>query len=104
MKMGKLASASLTGAIALVLATGGAAFAETSEVGGGTWEHGTTGAWGDGTVYSNYLHDSKSHGSSVENCDGVIDRSPTVAPGVWSNAQTYAVAFCADYAYWRVVE
>lgn len=93
----------LFGAAAFFLAPAGAALADTDYVGGGKWEHGTTGGNGGGTVYSNYYHGGASHGSSVENCDGVVDRSPTVGGGSWSNASTYAVPNCADQAYWRKV-
>ncbi|WP_211351843.1 lactococcin 972 family bacteriocin [Haloactinospora alba] len=101
MKKKNLRKVVLAGAIAFSLAPAGAALADTDYVGGGTWEHGTTGGSGGGTVYSNYHHSSEAHGSSVKNCDGVVDRSPTVSPGSWSNAQANAIKNCADQAYWR---
>ncbi len=67
---------------------------------GGTWDYGTSGS----VIWSDYHHPSRSHGSSVENCDGNLTRSPTVLPGQWSHAQRNdGCTFAVDYAYYRVV-
>ncbi|MCU1528211.1 MAG: lactococcin family bacteriocin [Frondihabitans sp.] len=47
---------------------------------GGTWEYGVNSR----DVYSNYLHMSRPHGSSVKNGNGVIRRSEFVRKGGWS--------------------
>lgn len=70
---------------------------------GGTWSYGTTGAFGGGTIYSDYLHNSRAHGSTVVNADGVIDRSPVASAGSWSHAEAPAIPWAVDDAfYWLV--
>lgn len=94
--------ASVLGSIAMVtvMASVSLASAATHHVSGGVWDHGTTGLFGDGTVYSNYFHASKVHGSSVKNANGKTAKSGDVAKGKTSYASTNAVAFKTDYAYY----
>lgn len=67
---------------------------------GGKWNYGTTGPNGGGTVYSNYYHPKKSHGSTVVNANKVTNRSPVAAKGKWSNASTTAIPNQVDRAYY----
>ena len=86
----------------LILGGASAAMATTENPPeGGTWDYGTSGS----LIYSNYKHDSRSHGSSVENCHGQLWRSPNVGPGSWSKVSTDhggAAWGAVDYAYYRV--
>ncbi|MGN6238950.1 MAG: lactococcin 972 family bacteriocin [Cellulosimicrobium cellulans] len=61
---GKLRKPVVAVALAVAAVAGGAgtAYATISYVGGGTWDHGV----GGGTVWSDYYHGSKCHGSSVQ--------------------------------------
>ena len=87
----------------LILGGAGAATAETAYPDeGGTWDYGTSGSF----IWSNYLHETRSHGSSVKNCHGQLWRSPNVLAGSWSNVSTDQG--CpnwgdVDYAYYRVL-
>lgn len=75
------------------------ASATTSYVSGGTWDHGTTGATGGGTVYSNYYHKTKRHYSSVINYQGNYNRD-NAAKGEKSIASLPAKAGETDHAYY----
>ncbi len=75
------------------------ASAATSHVSGGTWNHGTTGAHGGGTVYSNYYHKAKRHYSSVINYQGKYDRD-NAAKSKQSLASLPAQAGEVDHAYY----
>lgn len=67
---------------------------------GGKWEYGTDGP----SIWSNYYHKTRSHGSSVRNCHGDLTRSPVVNPGQWSNASRGdGCKRGVDQAYYRVV-
>ena len=94
-----------SGKVAADSTTGGEVSPLTTEypAEGGTWNYGTTGLTGGGTVYSDYLHNSRAHGSTVENADGLTDRSPTAVAGAWSHAEAPAVAWAVDYAYYWLV-
>ncbi|MBB4071312.1 lactococcin 972 family bacteriocin [Canibacter oris] len=68
---------------------------------GGTWDYGVDSS----TIWSNYYHSTRSHGSSVRNCHGSLTRSPNVGPGHWSHATRYDGCtgwFKTDQAYYRV--
>lgn len=52
---------------------------------GGTWDHGVS-----STVWSQYLHNSKEHGSSAMNGDGNMDKDYNVRPGRASYASVKA--------------
>ncbi|MEJ5929043.1 lactococcin 972 family bacteriocin [Corynebacterium sp. H128] len=68
---------------------------------GGTWNYGTTGPNGGGVVYSDFLHDSRPHGSSVTNAHGETDRSAVFTGGAWSHAELPAVENEVDQSfYW----
>lgn len=78
------------------------AVAVTSYPSGGTWEYSTDGS----TIWSNYYHSKKSHGSSVRNCKGKLTRSPNVTKGKWANAlRTDGCTGLGeiDQAYYRVL-
>jgi lactococcin 972 family bacteriocin len=89
---------SAAGAAALGVALAAPAMAE--QVGGGTWYHGTTGALGGGTVYSEYHHGSNCHTASVRNAHGATDWDSAGA-GSWAMASTSAVPLQTDYSYWN---
>ena len=92
---------SLAVAVGLVLATvsGTAAYAAYDvkyPAEGGKWEYGTSGT----QVYSNYIHYSKFHGSSVNNEYGLV-RSPDVQGNTWANARNRQ-ANSGNQAFYRV--
>ncbi|MFW6720669.1 lactococcin 972 family bacteriocin [Streptomyces sp. MAR4 CNY-716] len=89
MKFAKLAVV----AGAIVAATVTPALAETSYVGGGTWVHGLTGH----TVYSDYYHYGKCHGST--SVGTYTDRDAAFA-GLWSETEAPRPVTGAE-AYWR---
>ncbi|MFC6094851.1 lactococcin 972 family bacteriocin [Saccharothrix lopnurensis] len=68
------------------------------EVGGGTWDYGTSANQG----WSNYLHGTKNHGATVSQGSRAV-RSDT-GPGVWANTTINRDIFSNDpiRAYWRV--
>lgn len=78
----------------------GVAAAGLKYTGTGWWTYGTTGIFGDGTVYSNLTDAAFNHKTSVCNADGYWDRSGWKAPGTPAKASKYAVAFKTDYAYY----
>jgi lactococcin 972 family bacteriocin len=82
--------------VASVFAVGIAApaLATVTNVDGGTWSYGVDG----GLVYSNYLHPTACHGSSVKGEQWVF--SPNAAPGYWSSASATA-AWRGNKAYYR---
>ena len=56
---------------------------------GGTWNWGIVGGKPGGTTYSEYLHDSKTHGSTAQNSSGA-NRSAAVSAKKWSSASITA--------------
>lgn len=97
--------ASVVGSIAFVtiMASASLASATTSSVGGGTWKYGTTGIFGGGEVYSEYLHQSKIHGASTINAKGSIKKHWNVGKGKWAyNTRQKAYDWQTDKAYWTV--
>lgn len=82
---------------ALVGAAATPALAITENVGGGTWNYGTS----KETVWSNYWHTSAKHGSSVRNGYGDEERSACKNADTWSYADLKAHPDETDYAYWR---
>ncbi|GAA0925768.1 lactococcin 972 family bacteriocin [Nonomuraea longicatena] len=68
---------------------------EVVNVGGGTWDYGTTSSRG---TWSNYYHGSRWHGSSAQGT--YFDRSPCVRPGAWSRAWAPR-ASSGNRAWWR---
>lgn len=89
----------LATAIATVAVTGGLAapaLATTTNVGGGTWSYGTSSS----SVYSNYLHPTRLHGSSVKRGDTVF-RSNCAAAGTWAKASASKSWYQVDYSYYR---
>ena len=73
------------------------AAATTFSVGGGTWSYGV-----GSTVWSNYHHPSKIHGSSVVNGNGVTDTDYNRQPGETSHASATAVDGKTDHAYYCI--
>jgi len=67
---------------------------------GGTWQYGTTLWGGCGDVYSNFLHNSRRHHSSVLNADNVYAYSGVKEAGIWASASTYAVCGKVDQAFY----
>lgn len=72
----------------------------TTNPDGGTWEYGTTLPFGCGDVYSNFLHNSRKHHSSVMNANGVYAYSGVKAAGVWAKARTTAVCGKTDQSFY----
>ncbi|WP_017570444.1 lactococcin 972 family bacteriocin, partial [Nocardiopsis halotolerans] len=69
-----------------------------SYVGGGTWYHGMTGIPGSGTVYSNYFHSTRCHGSTA---DGIYTiRSAAMLPGYMARADAPR-DYISNHTYWR---
>lgn len=87
----------LVASAVMVVATAAPALAVTKEVGGGTWDYGAT----DRTVWSNYYHSSKNHGSSVLNGYNETERSACVGRNKWSYADLPAHPDETDEAFWR---
>lgn len=67
---------------------------------GGTWQYGTTLWGGCGDVYSNFLHNSRPHHSSVLNADNVYAYSGVKDAGIWAYARTYAVCGKVDQSFY----
>lgn len=95
-------TALLTVALALGVAVSGgtAAYAAYASAGGGIWHYG-----GPSLVpsnnWSNYLHDSVDHASSVTGDRGLV-RSACREPGTWSKASAWdSNPFRMDQAYWH---
>lgn len=89
--------------LAAVMATSGSAFASmnynTKPNNHGRWTYGTTGAFGGGTVKSEYL-DSKYRVSysSVKNAKGVT--SGATAFSSWAKSSLPAYTFGTDHSYY----
>ncbi|WP_026119313.1 lactococcin 972 family bacteriocin [Nocardiopsis ganjiahuensis] len=81
-------------AAGISVGTAGAASAVVSSVGGGTWDRGTV----SDRVYSNYLHNSRCHGSTAVGVHTV--RSANTGAGNWSRASV-AKAWTNNQTYWR---
>lgn len=90
-----LATLGLTGVLATGLA--GAANAAITHPGGGTWDSGVS--YITNTVWSNYLHPSRAHGSTACNSNS-CKRSATVPAKKWSKASIRAT-LGGNTAYWR---
>ncbi len=75
-------------------------YTETPE-GGGTWTYGTNGP--NNTVFSNFYHAKRKHGSSAENGAGNLDRSKDTAAGATSTA-SIRKTFAGNHAYYRFVK
>lgn len=67
---------------------------------GGTWQYGTTLPLGCGEVYSNFLHNSRKHHSSVMNANGIYAYSGVKGAGVWAEARTTAVCGKVDQSFY----
>ncbi|WP_083927589.1 lactococcin 972 family bacteriocin [Nocardiopsis prasina] len=72
----------------------GTASAAVSNVGGGIWDRGIV----SDRVYSNYLHNSRCHGSTAVGVSTV--RSPNTAAGSWARASVRQ-AWTNNQMYWR---
>ncbi|BCL25262.1 lactococcin 972 family bacteriocin [Streptomyces aurantiacus] len=79
---------------ALVAGMATPALATTIGVGGGTWDYGVSSS----TVRSNYFHQTRCHGSSVEG--QYYDSSGNVAANDWARASANAASF-GNQAWWR---
>ncbi|MFF8592235.1 lactococcin 972 family bacteriocin [Streptomyces sp. NPDC015220] len=81
---------------ALVIATATPALATiTYPSEGGTWDHGA----GTSYVWSDYLHNSKCHGST--SVGAYTDRSANTAAGTWSITSATA-SLSGNKAYYRI--
>ncbi|ADG74077.1 bacteriocin, lactococcin 972 family [Cellulomonas flavigena DSM 20109] len=92
----------LTVALALGVAVSGgtAAYAVVVSAGGGTWHYGGP-SLTPSYNWSNYLHPTKDHASSVTGDRGLV-RSECRAPEVWSKASAWdSNPFRQDQAYWH---
>lgn len=81
-------------AAGITLGTAGAAVAATSYVGGGTWWHGLTA----GTVYSDYFHSTRCHGSTAVGSYTI--RSASMLPGYLAQASAPRATHNNE-TYWR---
>ncbi|WP_125773391.1 lactococcin 972 family bacteriocin [Antribacter gilvus] len=81
-------------AVAATLIAGGTtvAVAAVTYVGGGTWERGSS-----TTVWSNYFHGTRCHGSSVQ---GTYYDSDSRPAGQWTLASAPTRWWAVDNAYW----
>ncbi|MFF8567519.1 lactococcin 972 family bacteriocin [Streptomyces albidoflavus] len=80
---------------ALVMAAATPAMAVVKQVGGGTWDYGA----GTATVWSDYYHKSKCHGSTSVGAD--ID-SDEAGAGSWSITQAKA-ALSGNESYYKTM-
>lgn len=78
---------------ALIIAAAAPALATVESVGGGTWDHGA----GTATVWSDYYHGTKCHGSTAV---GEYIDSDEAAKGSWSFAQA-SVKLSGNKAYYN---
>ncbi|WP_431871375.1 lactococcin 972 family bacteriocin [Nocardiopsis eucommiae] len=76
------------------MASSGVAAAAVSHVGGGIWDRGVV----SDRVYSNYLHESRCHGSTAVGVRTV--RSADTSAGLWSRASVQK-AWVNNQMYWR---
>ncbi|MCO5999244.1 lactococcin 972 family bacteriocin [Actinoallomurus rhizosphaericola] len=74
----------------------GVATRDLKNVGGGTWNYGTHATYG----YSNYLHEKKCHGSSINSGDK-YKRDWGVRAGNWAITKIPRDGTSSIYAYWR---
>ncbi|WP_084392676.1 MULTISPECIES: lactococcin 972 family bacteriocin [Nocardiopsis] len=81
-------------AAGISVGTAGAASAVVSNVGGGTWDRGIVAE----RVYSNYLHNSRCHGSTAVGTSTV--RSPNTSAGSWARASVQK-SWTNNQTYWR---
>ena len=88
-------------ALSASVATAGAAYATTSYPDGGTWVYETNVVVTQGSVYSNYHHPSRVHGSTAMDGSGNTDRSPDKPAGVWAYASKVGT-WWGNSAYYRV--
>lgn len=74
----------LVAALGLTVSLGTAnVYAETMNVGGGTWNYGYTKGI---NAYSKYYHSYNNHGSKVVNVNNGITAVSNAQSGIWSNA------------------
>ncbi len=98
MQARKIIITALTG-IAAAIAVVGPAWADTVVyVDGGKWHYGADSQHGN---FSNYVHNGRNHGSSVENLAQGIVRSNCAPPTVWSAAQERYSVIGGNKAYYR---
>jgi lactococcin 972 family bacteriocin len=69
--------------------------------GGGSWTYGTNGP--NNTAFSNFYHASRRHGSSVQNGQGHVSRSPDTAGGATAKS-SITKTFAGNNAYYRFVK
>lgn len=78
----------LAATLLCTMALGGtAAYAQTKSVGGGTWTYGV-----NSSVYSEYEHNSKEHGSSVRNGNNQMDTDYNEPAGSTASASISATS------------
>lgn len=70
---------------------------------GGTWNYGTSGT-ATLKAYSNYLHNTKCHGSSVGRNGTIIVRSINTAPKGWSIAEKYHAPWTGSWQFYYRLE
>lgn len=92
----------LTAALGLGIAVAGgtAAFAAVTTAGGGIWHYGGP-SLTPSNNWSNYLHPTLDHSSSVTGDAGLVT-SACAAPGAWSKASAWdSSPLRQDQAYWH---
>jgi len=86
--------------LGIAVSGGTAAFAAITSAGGGTWHYGGPSLIPSNN-WSNYLHPTTTHASSVTGDRGLV-RSACRDGGVWSKASAWdSNPFRMDQAYWH---
>jgi lactococcin 972 family bacteriocin len=84
---------------AMIIGLAGPAFATVTNVGGGTWNYGTSYGFPSTThVWSNYVHPTRYH-SSTAIC-GSNNVKHYADATVWSNSSTQCNVLQSNAAYW----
>jgi hypothetical protein len=86
-------------AAAFVMGGATAASATTEYVGGGTWNYGVYEPASTVYVYSEYMHYSKKHRTTVQVHNGAMYRSADAAAGKWAKVEK-ASYYGGNGAWW----
>jgi len=86
--------------LALAVATAAPAFATVVNVGGGTWNYGTSYSFPSTTnVWSHYVHPSKYHSATAIGGSNNVKRYANA--GMWANADTQCNVLQSTAVYWN---
>jgi len=86
-------------AVTLASGTAIAALATVEDVGGGTWNYGTSISGDNKTVWSNYVHPTNYHSSTAIIASKNVKRYANA--GHWSNASATAAKKYTGYTYYN---